>query len=125
MVCSIGEDGLASLSGLHPSVRQAVGARRFSRVSTHSDAAPRARQVQIHLGRDDLSRRVSRAMSDGPRVLVFPEYKLAPESKWPQQQEQCFDILEWVTKNGKSHNVIPNNFAIVADSAAGKLNPLS
>lgn len=56
-------------------------------------------------------------------AVVFPEYKLAPEAKWPEQQEQCFDVLEWVTKNGKSHNVIPDNFAIVADSAAGKLTP--
>ncbi|KAI8951095.1 Alpha/Beta hydrolase protein [Xylaria longipes] len=52
-------------------------------------------------------------------AVVFPEYKVAPESQWPEQQEQCIDILEWVTKNGKSHDIIPDNFAIVADSAAG------
>ncbi|KAI2615590.1 Alpha/Beta hydrolase protein [Hypoxylon sp. NC1633] len=52
-------------------------------------------------------------------AVVFPEYKLAPESQWPEQQEQCFDVLEWFLQNGKNHSVVPDNFAVLADSAAG------
>lgn len=53
-------------------------------------------------------------------ALVFPEFELAPEAQWPEQQEQCFEVLEWMVQNGNQHNVVPDNFAIVADSAAGK-----
>ncbi|KAK8086714.1 hypothetical protein PG994_001688 [Apiospora phragmitis] len=55
-------------------------------------------------------------------AVVFPEYKLAPEAaKWPEQQEQCFEVLEWVIQNGTCHNLVPDKFALMADSAGGLL----
>ncbi|KAK8007264.1 hypothetical protein PG989_001254 [Apiospora arundinis] len=54
-------------------------------------------------------------------ALVFPEYKLAPEAQWPEQQEQCFRVLQWITQHGRNHNLINDKFAIVGDSAGGVL----
>lgn len=53
-------------------------------------------------------------------ALVFPEYKRAPEAKWPSMQEQVFEVLEWIVKNGESKGLKADNFAVVSDSAAGK-----
>lgn len=58
-------------------------------------------------------------------ALVFPEFNLAPEAQWPEQQEQCFEVLEWMLQNGNDYNVVPDKFAIVADSAAGKPKTLA
>lgn len=53
-------------------------------------------------------------------AVVVPEYTLAPEAKWPAQQEQCFEVLEWMAHNGACHNLIPDKFALIEDSAGGK-----
>ena len=53
-------------------------------------------------------------------ALVFPVYKLAPEAKWPEQQDQCFAVLEWLTQNGACHNLVTDRFALMGDSAGGK-----
>ncbi|KAK8077718.1 hypothetical protein PG996_003888 [Apiospora saccharicola] len=54
-------------------------------------------------------------------AVVFPEYTLAPEAKWPAQQDQCFEVLEWMAHNGACHNLIPDKFALIGDSAGGLL----
>ncbi|KAK8107498.1 lipase 2 [Apiospora kogelbergensis] len=54
-------------------------------------------------------------------ALVFPVYKLAPEAKWPEQQDQCFAVLEWLTQNGACHNLVTDRFALMGDSAGGIL----
>ncbi|KAK8038922.1 AB hydrolase superfamily protein [Apiospora rasikravindrae] len=54
-------------------------------------------------------------------AVVFPEYALSPEVKWPTQQEQCFKVLEWMVQCGSSHDLIPDKFALVGDSAGGHL----
>lgn len=53
-------------------------------------------------------------------ALVFPEYRLSPEAKWPEQQDQCFAVLEWLTKHGACHNLVTDKFAMIGDSAGGK-----
>lgn len=53
-------------------------------------------------------------------AVVFPEYTLSPEAKWPAQQEQCFEVLKWMAHNGSCHNLIPDKFALIGDSAGGK-----
>jgi acetyl esterase len=58
-------------------------------------------------------------------ALVFPEYTRAPEAKWPQQQEQVFEVLDWIVKNGESKGLDAGNFAVVSDSAAGRLYNIS
>ncbi|KAK7980899.1 AhpC/TSA family protein [Apiospora arundinis] len=54
-------------------------------------------------------------------ALVFPEYRLSPEAKWPEQQDQCFAVLEWLTKHGACHNLVTDKFAMIGDSAGGIL----
>jgi len=54
-------------------------------------------------------------------AIVFPEYTLAPEARYPSQQEQCYAVLKWVSENGHKQGLSTDAFAIVGDSAGGML----
>jgi hypothetical protein len=53
-------------------------------------------------------------------AVVFPEYTLAPEARYPTQQEQCYATLKWISENGDSQGLSRSKFSIVGDSAGGK-----
>ncbi|RFU33945.1 hypothetical protein B7463_g2361, partial [Scytalidium lignicola] len=73
-----------------------------------------------HISYDSISREL--ALRSGCAV-VFPEYTLAPEKKFPVQNEQCFTALKYVAKHGKSLGLKTEKFAIAGDSAGGQLSP--
>lgn len=56
-------------------------------------------------------------------AVVFPEYTLAPEARYPTQQEQCYATVKWVSQHGHTKGLSQNAFSIVGDSAGGQLTP--
>ncbi|MBU2490036.1 MAG: alpha/beta hydrolase [Proteobacteria bacterium] len=62
----------------------------------------------------ELAARISRAA--GVRVLV-PEYRLAPEHKYPAANEDCLNVYKWLL----DHGVESKNITIGGDSAGGCL----
>ncbi|KAF3007433.1 hypothetical protein E8E13_003495 [Curvularia kusanoi] len=54
-------------------------------------------------------------------AVVFPEYTLAPEARYPTQHEQCYALVKWVKKHGNTKGLSQDLFAIVGDSAGGQL----
>ncbi|KAH7395249.1 alpha/beta hydrolase fold-domain-containing protein [Phaeosphaeria sp. MPI-PUGE-AT-0046c] len=56
------------------------------------------------------------------QAVVFVEYTLAPEAKWPTQQEQCYAVLKWVKQNGAKKGLDGHRVAVVGDSAGGQLS---
>ena len=56
-------------------------------------------------------------------ALVFPEYTLAPEKKFPAQQEQCLEVLQHVVQNASQQGLLAEKIAIVCDSVGG-IDPL-
>lgn len=56
-------------------------------------------------------------------ALVFVQYSLAPEKKFPTQQEECLAVAQFITKNGSKHGLITDKIAIVGDSAGGSCCP--
>lgn len=55
-------------------------------------------------------------------MVVFVNYSLSPEVRFPVAIEECYDALEWVLKNGASINVDPSTLAVAGDSAGGNLS---
>lgn len=53
-------------------------------------------------------------------AVVFPEYTLAPEQKYPTQHEQCVDVLQHVLSNGGDYGVDVKKVVIASDSVGGK-----
>ena len=52
-------------------------------------------------------------------AVVFPEYTLAPEARYPTQQEQCYAVVQWVKENGYSKELSQTALSVVGDTAGG------
>jgi acetyl esterase len=54
-------------------------------------------------------------------VVVFVNYTLSPEAKYPTALEQAYAATNWVARNGQSINVDSSRLAVVGDSVGGNL----
>jgi acetyl esterase len=60
------------------------------------------------------------ARASGAAVLSVA-YRLAPEHRYPAAPKDCFEALEWASKNGASLGVDGSRLAVAGDSAGGNL----
>lgn len=58
-------------------------------------------------------------------AVVFPEYTLAPERKYPAQHEQCLEVLQDVLKLGGGHGLMTDKVVLAGDSSGCKLSDTS
>jgi acetyl esterase/lipase len=54
-------------------------------------------------------------------AVVFIDYALAPEARYPVQIEQCYAVARWVTEQGEGHGLDPSRIAVAGDSAGGNM----
>ena len=54
-------------------------------------------------------------------AVIFPEYGLAPEIKYPISIEQCYAVLEYLGREAKSMGLDPDGFVVMGDSAGGNM----
>ncbi|MEV5705381.1 alpha/beta hydrolase [Actinoallomurus sp. NPDC052274] len=54
-------------------------------------------------------------------AVVFPDYDLAPEAKYPTQIEQVYAVAEWVAANGADYRLDSSRIAIAGDSVGGNM----
>lgn len=54
-------------------------------------------------------------------AVVFPEYGLSPEVKYPVPIEQCYAVLEHIGRNAKEMGFDPDGFVVAGDSAGGTM----
>ncbi|WP_223166538.1 alpha/beta hydrolase [Nonomuraea sp. SYSU D8015] len=66
--------------------------------------------------------RVVRELAVRSRVaVVFPEYGLAPEHRYPIALEQCYAVARWVTRHGHAYDLDGRRMAVAGDSAGANL----
>lgn len=53
--------------------------------------------------------------------IIFVEYSLSPEAKYPHALNQVIATLSWVKNHHKALNINPNRIGVVGDSAGGNL----
>ena len=74
------------------------------------------------LGGFDTHERLVREIANKANVaVVFVNYTLSPEGKYPVALEQAYATANWVARNGKSINVDSSRLAVVGDSVGGNL----
>ena len=52
-------------------------------------------------------------------AVVFPEYTLAPEMKFPAQLEQCLEVFQYLISNGNEHGLGMNKVVLASDRVGG------
>jgi acetyl esterase len=53
--------------------------------------------------------------------VVFPEYRLSPEAKYPTALEECYSVVQWVAGHGREHSLNPERLAVAGDSVGGNM----
>jgi acetyl esterase len=54
-------------------------------------------------------------------AVVFPNYSLSPEAKYPTAIEEAYAVAQWVTQHGVGENLDPARIAIAGDSVGGNM----
>lgn len=54
-------------------------------------------------------------------VVVFPEYRLAPENPYPAGVDDCFGVLRWIQQSGGLPGTRSDQIILAGDSAGGGL----
>src|SRR6266852_8929660 len=54
-------------------------------------------------------------------AVVFPEYRLSPEAKYPTALEECYSVVTWVAECGREHGLDAERLAVAGDSVGGNL----
>ncbi|MFH8468634.1 alpha/beta hydrolase [Streptomyces sp. NPDC017991] len=54
-------------------------------------------------------------------AVVFPEYDLSPEARYPVAIEQNYTVAQWVAGNGADHGLDASRVAVVGDSVGGNM----
>lgn len=52
-------------------------------------------------------------------ALVFTNYSLSPEAKYPTAIEEIYAVLEWIADQGAGHGLDPSRLAVAGDSVGG------
>ncbi len=54
-------------------------------------------------------------------AVVFPDYDLAPEARYPTQIEQVYAVADWIAMNGADERLDPGRIAVAGDSVGGNM----
>jgi acetyl esterase/lipase len=55
-------------------------------------------------------------------AVVFPNYRLSPEAKYPTAIEESYAVAAWVAEHGAEQNLDPTRIAIAGDSVGGNMS---
>jgi acetyl esterase/lipase len=66
--------------------------------------------------------RLIRELAVGAQAaVVFPNYSLSPEAKYPTAIEECYAAVQWVADSGHEHGLDPAHLAVAGDSVGGNM----
>ncbi|MCF3960190.1 alpha/beta hydrolase [Streptomyces fuscigenes] len=54
-------------------------------------------------------------------AVVFPEYSLAPEARYPVAIEQNYTVARWIVRHGGQQRLDPARIAVAGDSVGGNM----
>jgi acetyl esterase len=67
--------------------------------------------------------RLVREIAVGARAaVVFPEYDLSPEARYPVAIEQNYAVAQWVARHGAEKGLDGARFAVAGDSVGGNMS---
>ncbi|MFI6868323.1 alpha/beta hydrolase [Nocardia sp. NPDC050406] len=74
-------------------------------------------------GNDHTHGRLARELAVGAgAAVVFVNYSLSPEARYPVALEQAFAALEWIAAHGGERGLDPARIAVAGDSVGGNMS---
>ncbi|MFP7478853.1 alpha/beta hydrolase [Terribacillus saccharophilus] len=58
---------------------------------------------------------------DSESVVVFPNYSLSPEVRYPVAIEEIYATLEWIAENGEEYGIDTDKITAAGDSVGGNM----
>ncbi|MFF9164326.1 alpha/beta hydrolase [Streptomyces longwoodensis] len=55
-------------------------------------------------------------------AVVFPEYDLSPEARYPVAIEQNYTVAQWIVREGATHGLDATRLAVAGDSVGGNMS---
>ncbi|MCI3273574.1 alpha/beta hydrolase [Streptomyces cylindrosporus] len=55
-------------------------------------------------------------------AVVFPEYDLSPEARYPVAIEQNYAVARWIVQHGTAKGLDPSRIAVAGDSVGGNMS---
>ncbi|MEU5664436.1 alpha/beta hydrolase [Streptomyces longwoodensis] len=55
-------------------------------------------------------------------AVVFPEYDLSPEARYPVAIEQNYAVAQWIVREGAAHGLDATRLAVAGDSVGGNMS---
>jgi acetyl esterase len=55
-------------------------------------------------------------------AVVFPNYSLSPEVRYPTAIEECYAVLQWIAKKGQEKGLDASRLAVAGDSVGGNMS---
>jgi acetyl esterase/lipase len=55
-------------------------------------------------------------------AVVFPNYSLSPEARYPTAIEEIYAALTWVVQHGREHGLDASTIAVAGDSVGGNMS---
>lgn len=66
--------------------------------------------------------RLVRELATGAEAaVVFPEYDLSPEARYPIAIEQNYAVAQWIVRDGAARNLDATRIAVAGDSVGGNM----
>lgn len=54
-------------------------------------------------------------------AIVFPNYSLSPEAKYPTAIEEIYAVLKWTAEHGQKHGLDASKLSVAGDSVGGNM----
>jgi acetyl esterase/lipase len=73
-------------------------------------------------GNDHTHDRLARELAKGTgAAILFPNYTLSPEARYPVATEQNYAAAQWVVTHGRAHDLDGTRLAVAGDSVGGNM----
>jgi len=73
-------------------------------------------------GNDHTHGRLARELAKGAgAAVVFPNYTLSPEARFPVATEENYAAAQWIVAHGSDHGLDPSRIVVAGDSVGGNM----
>jgi acetyl esterase len=74
-------------------------------------------------GNDHTHGRLARELAKGAEAaVVFPNYSLSPEARFPVATEEAYAAAQWIVAHGSDHDLDPSRMIVAGDSVGGNMS---